>query len=531
MKSKLRMLVGMCCAMSLVITGLSAAGSGASVKAAKAGRGGTLTWAYGCNPTRFDPAAVVPINTACGVEMAQVYDLLLYENPVTFEIKYGIAKSLTSPDATVWTMKLEKGVEFTDGTPLDATAVKFNLDRHADPNTRSTQAAATTNIASTEAVDATTVKITLKTPQASFPRQVARNLSLIASPAAIQAHGANYGTSPDTTVGAGPFVLSAWARDSSMTFDRNPDYWDAPRPYLDKMTFLVIADIQARYNAVRSGQAAGIVLTTSDLRASAEADGLEVIADPPTGQPDIRLLNTTRPPFNNPEVRKALNMAIDPEIVSQGFYQGQTQTVKPYTLFPKSSPFHNPKLKFPTFNKAEAQKLFNKVASETGAPVEFTHSGGSQTCIYGQVIQTALSGYENVKMNLACLLAGDYAAQVGRGSFDYALWTCPGAQLVADPDPGLYNCLHTGQSQNITGYSNPEMDAALEKGRSSTDLKERKEAYDTVQKLIIRDLPFVVLPVVPTGTTFIGHEKSVRGIEDNRMPTIANFAYVRLSNA
>jgi peptide/nickel transport system substrate-binding protein len=477
---------------------------------------------------RFDPAAVVVLNAACGVEMVNVYDTLIYQNPETFELVYNQAKSLESPDATVWTLKLNKGIKYSDGTPLDAAAVKFNIDRHMDPAVRSTMSAGTTNIASTEVVDPTTLKITLKTPQASFPRQVASNLSVIASPAAIQKYGAQYGTSPETTLGAGPFVLKSWVRDSSMTFERNPNYWKKGQPYLDSMVMLVIPDVQARYNAVRSGQAQGVVLTTADMVASATADGLTVHSAPPTGQPDIRILNVSKAPFNNLDARKAVNMAIDPEIVSQGFYQGKTETLKPFTLFPKSSPFHNPKLTLPKFNHAEAQKLFSSVAASTGGPVEFTHSGGSQTCIYGQVIQTALSSYQNVKVNLACLLAGDYSAQVGRGSFDYALWTCPG-NIVADPDPGLYNCLHTGSSQNIGAYSNAEMDAALEKGRTSTDLKERKEAYDTVQKLIIRDLPFVFLPVVGSGASGIGFTKNVKGIEENLSPTIADFSSVSLS--
>src|SRR5262249_14392948 len=98
--------------------------------------------------------------------------------------------------------------------------VKSVWERHKDPNARSTQAAQVKNVASLTAQDATTLNITLASPQPSFPYTVARNLEWIPSPTALAKYGATYGTSPDTTVGAGPLILKQWLKDSQLSFTR-----------------------------------------------------------------------------------------------------------------------------------------------------------------------------------------------------------------------------------------------------------------------------------------------------------------------
>src|SRR5262249_8310691 len=152
-------------------------------------------------------------------------------------------KSLeSSPDASVWTIKLRPGLQFSDGTPLDAAAVVTNWDRHKVPALASACSSTVGAMGTYVARDATTVVVTLPAPRVSFPTQLAGCLAFIESPAAIAKFGVNYGTSPETTVGAGPFILKEWIRGSSMTFVRNPSYWDKPRPYLDTIVWKAVVD-------------------------------------------------------------------------------------------------------------------------------------------------------------------------------------------------------------------------------------------------------------------------------------------------
>src|SRR5262249_1862656 len=136
-------------------------------------------------------------------------------------------------------------------TAYDAAAVKFNWLRVADPNNHAVRAAQATAIQSMDVLDATTLRITLKGKNSVFPEAVTF-ISFLGSPQAIQQKGSGFMSDP---VGAGPFVLKAWARDSQMVFVRNPDYWNAPRPYLDQVIAKPIVDESQRINTFIAGQA------------------------------------------------------------------------------------------------------------------------------------------------------------------------------------------------------------------------------------------------------------------------------------
>ena len=117
----------------------------------------------------------------------------------------------------MWTLTLRPGVKFSDGTPYDAAAVEFNWAR--DKASTSALAGAAGLIKSMKVVSPTTLQVTLVAPDSSFNRTVAQQLLFIASPAAIKKEGASFGTHP---VGAGPFILNSWVRNSQKSFARQP---------------------------------------------------------------------------------------------------------------------------------------------------------------------------------------------------------------------------------------------------------------------------------------------------------------------
>ena len=127
-----------------------------------------------------------------------------------------------SPDGTAYTMKLRKGVRFHDGTPFNADAVKFSLDRIADPETKSGFAATLLGpYAATAVLDEHTVRITFKKPYAGFLDGASQAFLGIVSPTAARQAGKDFGQRP---VGTGPFVFKEWVRQDHITLERNPDY-------------------------------------------------------------------------------------------------------------------------------------------------------------------------------------------------------------------------------------------------------------------------------------------------------------------
>jgi peptide/nickel transport system substrate-binding protein len=217
--------------------------------------GGTLTWRMNAEPSTFDPAGTIggSTTTSYGTEPFAVYDSFVTFNVAKSTYVYRTATSITSNSAqTVWTIKLRSGVTFTDGTPYDANAVNFHWNRIKNPATAS--AAAATIVGWTwTVVDPQTLQVTLPSPVGNFLESMAGALGAIPSPTAVTKYGSLYGTSPSTTAGAGPFMITAWVHSTSITMSKNPTYWQSGKPYLNSIVFVNVPDNPTTVNAMLTG--------------------------------------------------------------------------------------------------------------------------------------------------------------------------------------------------------------------------------------------------------------------------------------
>ena len=255
-----------------------------------------------------------------GILSDSIYDSLLKFNAKS-EFEPRIAESIeTSSDGKTWTLRLKKGVTFHDGTPLDAAAVKYNLDRLAaskDPDLgrRLAQGTKISDFASTEVVDVSTVRLNLKAPSA-----VVRSALVIGlvSPAGVQKYGKDFATNP---VGSGPYRFSEWVTGDRIVMERNPDYW-GPKAYFDKITYRLVPDASTRVAMIQTGEAD--IATTLGPEEIAQLKGnekLELLIQPSTRVMHIGI-NVTKPPFDNVLVRKALNLAVDKEAIVKSVLAG-----------------------------------------------------------------------------------------------------------------------------------------------------------------------------------------------------------------
>ncbi|MFJ2116481.1 ABC transporter substrate-binding protein, partial [Streptomyces sp. NPDC087850] len=185
-----------------------------------------------------------------------VYDSLLRLDPQAEPTPNIATRWGYDPTHTVLTLTLRTGAAFTDGAPVDAAAVKANLE-HTATGTREA-AGQLKDIKSVEAVDATTVKVTLSAPDPSFVANLGSVAGMLASPRAIAA-----GTLRDNPVGSGPYVLDkgATTKGSVYTFVRNKNYWNTKAFPFERIVFKPLSDPTAILNALRSGQVNGALLT------------------------------------------------------------------------------------------------------------------------------------------------------------------------------------------------------------------------------------------------------------------------------
>jgi peptide/nickel transport system substrate-binding protein len=488
---------------------------GGAASSSKPSSGGNVT-IIAPDPPSFNVGAAASLS-AVSATLYQVYGGLIKLDPNNQNAPGpGLAKSVTgTPDGKTWTITLFPNIKFTDGTPLDAAAIKSNFDYHADPANASGAVTFASNVASWDVSDPLVAKATLKTADAAFPVSLVWRLDFMMSPTALAKYGKEYGTSVDKVVGAGPFTLTSWTRGNQLVFTKNANFFQKGKPYLDTVTVKVITDDTTALNTMTTHGADLLYQTrSSDMENQAVAAGCTVnhhFYDSVSSR-YAYVFNLNRPPFNDPLARQAVSMAIDPKK-----YAAATNNPAASAIYDKTNPYYSKEGDLPAYNQSKAQQLINQWSAKNGGqPLTFTFirvAGFYYLGGYAEVEQTALSGYQNLKVNVQTVASSAALGPLGRNG-DFDLY--PTALGGPDPTIPLNSALITNGARNFGKYSNPQMDAALLAGASQPAVKDRKSAYVDVQKLMIQDLPMWVMPInlFPTSRDLICNKavKDVTGM-------------------
>jgi peptide/nickel transport system substrate-binding protein len=473
-------LTAIACASALLLSACGASGSDTGSQTSAGAEegdpvpGGSAQILQPAEPRSLDPASLSNTFSHQPVIGNALYGTLMINNIDTFEIEYKMATDFSTADGgATFTLTLQPGLTFTDGTPLDAGAVKFNWDRLRDPAVGSTAIRQAAQVTNSEVIDATTLKITLDAPNPHFAQGVvSTSMNWIASPTALQKGQAAFDENP---VGAGPFTLTEWTRQSAMELEKNPDYWDAPKPYLDRLTVRTSTDTNQRFNAITTGGADLSSESSWEVLANTEAAGFptEVVQ---TGGGQFLGMNVRRAPFNDERARRAVTLATDLDAINVAVFNGEAEY--PKTLFPESSPFFAD-IALPTQDKDTAQKLFDELAAE-GKPVEFTFLSypTPESKEVAEALQAQLSAFQNVEAHVEI---ADFATLTGRaGARDFDMMIS--SAIIQDPDYSMWTAFHGESVGNFTGINDPELNAALDAGRIGTTPEERKAAYEIAQE-------------------------------------------------
>ncbi|MQA96743.1 MAG: ABC transporter substrate-binding protein [Streptosporangiales bacterium] len=222
----------------------------------------------------------------------------------------GLARSWeVSEDGRTMTLRLRDGVTFHDGTPLDAEAVKYNLDRLLDTDVEVPQRAAYTVIDNVEVVDDSTVRLNLSNPSPALPSALSASTAGIISPTSAEKRGNSYKniTHP---VGTGPYTFQSFRSGDRVVFQRYDAYWGR-KPHYRRVVFRLTPEAATRESQLRAGQAEMIILPpVSDLKALQQSPDTDVLIAP-SDRTIFIALDTTEPPLDDKRVRQALNYAVD----------------------------------------------------------------------------------------------------------------------------------------------------------------------------------------------------------------------------
>lgn len=465
-------------AVSLVVAACGGpSGSNAGSSGGTPQQGGEIVMAINTEGQSMDPAWCA---TMAPDRCAPVFGTLLEYDAEADEFAPLMAESFESQDGQSWTLKLREGVTFTDGTPFDAEAVAFNWARLKDPATLSSAAPHLTPL-TWRVVDPLTLEVTSESPNFNLPAALTAPLGMIASPTAIAEKGPDFGNQP---IGAGPFVLQSWTRNAEARFTANPDYW-GEGPFIDSFVLKVISADDQRMNTLRAGEVdIAWSLQSKDARA-AEAEGFTVHEIPLVGGTGVNF-NLADPLMQDEQLHTALLQAIDTKQIVAAVYP--VDTPADAFLFP-DSPFRDDSLGvYPEANVDEAQTLFDSYLQKSGkSDLTITlssYAGIPDLDLVSQLLQSQLQEIDGLTVKIDAM---DFATLEGHrkaGTFQMAL----GAQLSQDVDM-MYDVFHTGGSKNITRYSNPDVDKALETTRVSQDAAQVSEAYAQVNGIVSEEGP------------------------------------------
>lgn len=468
-------------------------------------QGGSLTVALGATPSRgLDPAAVGNFTPSSeGNFLPAIFGMLAYLDAETGQVETQLAESLEpNDDGSVWTLTLQPDITFSDGTPYDAEAVAYNYERHQDEEVASRLAGVVSGL-EFDVVDELELEISLPVPNLHFDKTMAVNLPYIGSPAALEEDPEGFARAP---VGAGPFVLTEYEDDSHLALVRNEDYFEEGAPYLDELIFRVIPDPQQRIQAVSAGEA-HIAVPGSDLSLLDEGVelGLEVASTELSGG-TVLIFNTQRAPFDDVRARRAVATALDADAIVQ-VADGGSEARGPRSLFAPDSAFYDESRQFPGGDMAAAQDLLDEIAAD-GDPVSFAVSmpQGGQWRRYGEFIQSQLSELDNITVETNFMENAAMAAAVfGERDYDLAGFI----SNMPDPEPNLFNLVHSGGRDNHPQFDNAEVDAALERIWAAPDDDARAEIYAEIEELLIEEMPIWPLK---SAVAYSLHSDDVQGI-------------------
>ncbi len=482
-------------------SGAVRAGSGASTQQAKAG--GTLTLALNAGWDVLDPAATS--FTFARQIMQFIYDPLLRRDPKTGKIVPGIAQSykFTNGSKTL-TITLRKGVTFQDGTPCNAQAVAFSFNRIVDPALHSPWAATLSSaVTSVTAKGSRTVVFQMKTRFAPILDTLTQVSFAPVSPTAVQKYGKDFGAHP---VGAGPFMFDSSRPNDFVNLVRYPQYKWAPAfykrngaAYLAKVVVRDIPEDATRMALEQSGQIDVVYQPIISQLSQYRAPAYQVVRATRPGMPRSLVLNTTRFPFDDVRVRRAVAYAINkPQIVDTaygGIGSPANDVITP-NLFGYSAKVAKA---WPKYNPTKAKQLLAQagftagsggILQKGGQKLEFTYASIASTSgnIQDQIIQSNLKAV-GMQMNIrneeqAAVLADLQACK----------WEMSNQLFVGtDPDV-MYQFLQSAsihRSFNSACYHSPKMDRYLGYGRTTTAPGPRANLYAKAQQLALTDMPYV----------------------------------------
>ena len=494
--------------------------------------GGKIVIAYSSEPETLDPHK----SRFGGREFQAIGATLIAKDPKTGAyVPYLASSWKVSADGLVWDFTLRQDVKFHDGSPLKAQDYAWTIKRAADPQTKAPAAArALGPLASAEAVDDYTLRLTLS--KAYFPLLEGLELGFMQplSKAAVEKWGDQYGRHP---VGVGPFKFKEWITGDKVVLERNPDFKWAPAfmkntgaPYVETVEYRYIPEYATAIAGLEAGQVDYFNALPQDIARLKTSGKVQVFETYMGGMSPYVSLNVSKPPFNDVKVRQAFNFAADKDalikIVAGGSaipqYGPISQVTHDYWNGVEQIGYK--------FDLAKAKALMTDagykpgsdgILAKDGKPFQLTLRAPSAEP-FSKVAEVLQQQYKSLGIDVKIQLSESaaLAADAMKGNheatvtgYDYTDFDVVWIFFHSSGVGGL----------NYSQLKDPDLDKLLDATRNQTDAAKRTEAAGQAQKRLVEQAYFVPLY---TPKTFLIMGSRVKGVSLDTFSIMGNRLYL-----
>jgi peptide/nickel transport system substrate-binding protein len=449
----------------------AALGAGLLLAAVSSAAAQTLQIGMDASPAGLDPHIVTAFQSF------MVVNGTIYEGLTAVDRDLNVVPSLAeswtvSPDGKTYRFKLRSGVRFHDGTAMDANDVAATVRRLQSKEIASPLASRLASVESATVVDPQTVEFKLK--EAAPPL-----LSSLATIAIVpRAAETNKDALQKAPVGTGPFKFQEWQPNGFILLARHDGYWQQGAPKLAGLKFNIVPESATRQVGLANGQYG--LLPNIDAATALQLKGKPNVKLSETLELAYSLvgMNASRPPFDHPKVREAVNYAIDREAIVAAALFGAgvpggplSPALKTWALGVKEFPCY-------VHDAAKAQALLKEAGVAMPVAVTMNVLPRQDIKDIAQVVQEQLN-QAGFKVELKNQELGQFVQDWRNSNFDLFASANAGAP---DPDDYFYRTFRSGGSANVFKYADPGLDTLLDQARSSQDQAARKAAYDQAQR-------------------------------------------------
>jgi len=406
--------------------------------------------------------------------------------------------------ATSWTvaddglsidLELREGVTFHDGTPFDAEAAVWNIERVLDPDVRVPRRGPFAAIASVEATGEHELRVNLSEPAPYMMGVLAQTLVGMLSPASVDAEGNSF-ENVTMPVGTGPYTYTSRSPGENLIVDRYDGYW-GEMPYYDRVVFQVVPEATTRESLLLADQVDLIILPpTSDIPALEANPRTEVVLGP-SNRTIFIVLNNDAPELADPRVRQALNYAVDKEAIVQGILFGAADVMDAPMA---DSLFGYEEIGAYPYDPERARELLAEAGVEPG---ELTLDFIAPTGRYVQdfaAAQAIANFLREVGIDTG-VRTMDWPSYVGTivrppDEQDVEMHLLGWAPSFMDASQQMQQFLTSQHPPNglaTSFYDNPDVDRLVDAANQETDEERRAELYAEASRLVWEDAPWIFL--------------------------------------